>query len=74
MGSRYLGTEALIGQQVAWYRGSNWAAGALVQRISLGSRYIVTEALIGQEVPWFRGSDWSGLRRYLSAEAGDHGL
>ncbi len=57
---RYLGAEALIGQKVAWFRGSHWAGGTLVQRLSLVRRYLGTEALIGQEVPWCRGSHWSG--------------
>jgi hypothetical protein len=46
----YLGTEALIGQEVPWYRGSNGTGGTLVG----------TEALIGQEVACYRGSDWAG--------------
>ncbi len=52
MGRRYLGAEALIGQEVLYL-----GAEALIGQEVL---YLGAEALIGQEVPWCRGSDWSG--------------
>jgi hypothetical protein len=57
MGRRYLGTEALIGQEVPWYRGSNWTGGFFyllkkrrTKKIGQARRYLGAEALIGREV------------------------
>ncbi len=61
---RYLGTEALIGQEVPWYSGSNWSC----------RRFLGTEALIGQEAFFYllkkrRTKKNCQARRYLGAEA-----